>query len=132
MRTHTFLLFLSILALPLRGQVVMHGTVTDEHAAPLEFVNVVALTADTAFIAGTTSETDGHFSLELPPEAQRAAWVRFSYVGYGDKLLPFGDGDMGTVALTPLTNQLTEATVTAQRPVYTATGEACPYPDGSK
>ena len=125
MRTHTFLLslFLPFLALPLRGQVVMHGTVTDEHAAPLEFVNVVALTADTAFIAGTTSTSDGHFSLELPPEAQRAAWVRFSYVGYGDKLLPFGDGDMGTVALTPLTNQLAEATVTAQRPVYTLTPE---------
>ena len=108
----TFLLTFFIL--PLQGQ-ELYGTVTNEKNQPLEFVNIVALASDTAFVEGTTSDSCGNFTLVLP-KTKEAVWVRFSYIGYQEKFLPFAGGKMDTVVLFPSAQLLAEATVTAARP----------------
>ena len=115
----TFLLTFFIL--PLQGQ-ELYGTVTNEKNQPLEFVNIVALASDTAFVEGTTSDSCGNFTLVLP-KTKEAVWVRFSYIGYQEKFLPFAGGKMDTVVLFPSAQLLAEATVTAARPTYQMTPE---------
>lgn len=93
------------------------GTVIDaESKTPLDFVNVVLMDADSAFVTGTVTDAEGAFTLPEPSEA--ASLVRFSSVGYENLTMPMdGSGSLGTVAMTPSAIRLGEVTVRSDRPV---------------
>lgn len=93
------------------------GTVIDaESKTPLDFVNVVLMDADSAFVAGTVTDAEGAFTLPEPSEA--ASLVRFSSAGYENLTMPVhGSGSLGTVAMTPSAIRLGEVTVRSDRPV---------------
>lgn len=96
------------------------GKVVDEQNIPMEFVNVVALSADSSFITGTMSREGGDFSLTLP-NGKDAHWIRLSFVGYTNKLLPYRANEMGIISLSPSTQLLQETVITAKRPVFQLT-----------
>ena len=98
----------------------------DEAGAPLEFANVVLLTAaDSSFVAGSTTSADGSYKLRAPnpPGKYRA---RVSAIGYDDlysapitvvddrRDYPLPDFILGAGAI-----QLETATVVADRPTIT-------------
>ncbi len=97
------------------------GLVVDETQAPVPFANVVLLnSSDSAFVAGTTTGTDGQFSL-----AGNAAkpLIKISYLGYKTLVLDAAGSDLGTIALEPETTMLGEVVVKGQRPAFKLTTE---------
>ena len=97
------------------------GRVVDETQAPVPFANVVLLnSSDSAFVAGTTTGTDGQFSL-----AGNAAkpLIKISYLGYKTLVLDAAGCDLGTIALEPETTMLGEVVVKGQRPAFKLTTE---------
>lgn len=88
------------------------GKITDTENQPVEYANVVALTSDSIFVSGVTSDTQGNFSLLLPKQLPHAALLKISFIGYEDKYLNCSNGDVGTIQLVPTTVQLNEVTVT--------------------
>lgn len=100
------------------------GKVTDESQQPMEFVNVVLLNrGDSAFIAGTVTNTDGGFVLENTDA--KARWVKLTSVGYVTKVIeiPKG-GNLGLIAMTPDNFMLGEVVVKSNRPVIAIKGNA--------
>ncbi len=97
------------------------GRVVDETHAPAPFVNVVMLNAsDSAFVAGTTTDTDGRFT--LTGNATRPI-VKITYLGYKALVLDAAGNDLGTIALEPEATMLSEVVVKGQRPAFKLTTE---------
>ena len=97
------------------------GRVVDETQAPVPFANVVLLNcSDSAFVAGTTTDTDGQFSL-----AGNAAkpLIKISYLGYKTLVLNAACSNLGTISLEPETTMLGEVVVKGQRPAFKLTTE---------
>ncbi|MBR1881829.1 MAG: outer membrane beta-barrel protein [Muribaculaceae bacterium] len=95
------------------------GKVVDENGAAIAFANVVILNPDSAYIAGTTTDGEGLFSVECHHDC---AIIKVSYLGYQTLYLPT-TGDLGTIQLLPESTLLGEVTVTATRPTYKLTTE---------
>ncbi|MFP4228043.1 MAG: TonB-dependent receptor domain-containing protein [Salinivenus sp.] len=111
---------------PVQAQDAEEGTVqgrvvdaeTDE---PLEGTTVALwgeADGDSTLVAGTTTGTDGEFTVEADAQSYT---LRISYVGYTDRRLgdvtPESEGtELGTIALSPETQQADEVEVTANRP----------------
>lgn len=97
------------------------GRVVDETNAPAPFVNVVLLNAsDSAFIAGTTTNGNGQFT--LTGTASRPI-IKISYLGYKTMVLDASGNNMGTIALEPEATVLGEVVVKGQRPAFKLTTE---------
>ena len=76
----------------------LQGRFCDEGGNPLEFVNVVALQpADSTFVQGTVTATDGRFSLNGLPEGNYL--LRATSVGYAPFYLLCHPGELGTLTL---------------------------------
>ncbi len=99
------------------------GRVVDKTSgAPLEFVNVVAMSADSAYMTGCTTDSIGRFSL---PTATNPAIVGFSVIGYEKRTLPApAAGSFGDVALTTAGIQLAEVTVENRTPATRLQGSS--------
>jgi hypothetical protein len=94
----------------LRGLVI---DATTSEAIP--FANVVALNTQGAMIAGTTSDVDGNFTLEVNQAAQR---LEVSYLGYNQTSQYLNQQtQFYTLKLSPATEQLQEVVVAYQRPL---------------
>ena len=97
------------------------GRVVDETNAPAPFVNVVLLNAsDSAFVAGTTTDTDGRFT--LTGNATRPI-VKITYLGYKAHVMDAINADLGTITLEPEATLLGEVVVKGQRPAFKLTTE---------
>ena len=97
------------------------GRVVDETNAPAPFVNVVLLNAgDSAFVAGTTTDTNGRFT--LTGNATRPI-VKINYLGYKTLVLDAAGNDLGTITLEPEATMLGEVVVKGQRPAFKLTTE---------
>ena len=97
------------------------GRVVDETNAPAPFVNVVLLNAgDSAFVSGTTTDTDGRFT--LTGNATRPI-VKITYLGYKTHVMDAINADLGTITLEPEATLLGEVVVKGQRPAFKLTTE---------
>lgn len=99
------------------------GRVVDKTTqTPLEFVNVVALSADSAFITGCTTDSIGRFSLTA---TNTPATVSFSVIGYERCAMPVpASGEFGNVAMTPSAVSLAEVTVENHTPATRLQGNS--------
>lgn len=97
------------------------GVVTDEANRPLPYANVVLLTADSAYLAGTTTGTDGRFEL-LKPE--KSELVSISFVGYTTVTRRVEGADLGIVRLMPDAQLLGEVVVKGYLPKTMIKGDA--------
>ncbi|MFK7936057.1 MAG: carboxypeptidase regulatory-like domain-containing protein [Saprospiraceae bacterium] len=71
----------------LNAQQTISGTLFDDERVPLGFANVLLLTAtDSTFIGGTTTATDGTFSLAV--EREGSFLLSVSAIGYADTTTP--------------------------------------------
>lgn len=99
----------------------IRGTIVDEQGEPLGFANVVALSLpDSAFVAGTISQNDGTFALDLQAQAQL---LRFTSIGY-DTHYERPQADMGTIRMQPATQLLGEVVVRGNLPKTQMKGDA--------
>ncbi|HIZ86111.1 MAG TPA: TonB-dependent receptor family protein [Candidatus Coprenecus stercoravium] len=95
------------------------GTVADSVTSePLGFATVALLTADSAYINGTATDSTGRFTVNRIPEEDCILTV--SLIGYKDKnivLRKHTPMDIGSVRLAPDTQMLDAVVVSARRPV---------------
>ena len=97
------------------------GQVVDEMRTPIPFANVVLLNvSDSAYVAGTTTDVDGRFS--LTGHATHPI-VKISYLGYKPHVIDALSTDLGTIVLEPEATMLGEVVVKAQRPAFKLTTE---------
>ncbi|MBO2012896.1 outer membrane beta-barrel family protein [Hymenobacter negativus] len=95
------------------------GKVQDQRSGtPVPYAAVNVLDAADKLLTGGISDENGTFRLEgIPPQATK---VEFRFLGYQviSQALPVGVGtlDLGTVQLTPDATQLSEVTVTGEKP----------------
>lgn len=118
-------MYLALIGLML-GAVLTHaqnltGKVIDENRRPLAYVNVVLQTADSVFLAGTTTGLDGKFELSLH---EKAILVNLSFVGYTSVVKEVINGDLGEVQLLPDAQLLGEVVVKGYLPKTQAKGDA--------
>ena len=96
------------------AQTDISGTVTDKTSGtPLEFANVVAYTtADTTFITGATTDSQGRYKLS---GLQLPVVIKVSMIGYTTHTQAIThEGEQGNIALEADTRMLKEVTVTGQ------------------
>ena len=121
MRRYFFTMMMAVLAVMAAAAETFTGRVVDETQAPVPFANVVLLnSSDSAFVAGTTTDADGQFSLAgntVKP------LIKISYLGYKTLVLDAAGSDLGTIALEPETTMLGEVVVKGQRPAFKLTTE---------
>ena len=66
-----------MIAIPFNAQTIK-GKVTDDKNAPLAYANVILQTADSIYVAGTTTDMEGRFDLALH---EKAKLINISFVG---------------------------------------------------
>ncbi|MDY6302454.1 MAG: carboxypeptidase-like regulatory domain-containing protein, partial [Bacteroidales bacterium] len=121
MKRNLFTLMMAILVAITTVAQTFRGCVVDEKQAPIPFANVVLLSAnDSAFVTGTTTDTDGRFTLM---SSTANPLVKISYLGYKTRVLMATGIDLGTIVLEPEVTELGEVVVKAQRPAFKLTSE---------
>lgn len=116
-----------LLLLLLAGRVAAQkivGTVTDGSGAPLMYVNIVLMAGnDSSFVAGTVSDTEGHFQMDSRGEGSKV--LKLSSVGYKTLFVDVpSDGNVGTVCMDEDNMMLDAVVVKAARPVTRLKGSA--------
>ena len=93
------------------------GRITDEKLAPIEFVNVVLLnSADSSFVDGVVSDSEGKFSMPAHTGIQNYI-LSISYVGYKTTTRKVVRADLGNIVLYQKTKALNEIVVRGHRPI---------------
>lgn len=116
-----------LLLLLLAGRVAAQkivGTVTDGSGAPLMYVNIVLVAGnDSSFVAGTVSDTEGHFQMDSRGGGSEV--LKLSSVGYKTLYVDVpSDGNVGTVCMDEDNMMLDAVVVKAARPVTRLKGSA--------
>ena len=99
----------------------LKGTLIDENKHPLAYANVVLQTADSVYIAGTTSNTNGQFEINM---YENAILVNISFVGYNTIVKRISEYDLGIIQLLPDTQLLGEIEVKGNLPKTHVKGDA--------
>ena len=121
MKRYFFTVLMTILAAMTTVAETFTGRVVDETQAPAQFANVVLMNAlDSAFVAGTTTDGDGRFSL-VGNAAQPV--IKITYLGYKALVLDGQKADLGTITLEPEMTLLGEVVVKGERPAFKLTTE---------
>ncbi|MGP1476452.1 MAG: outer membrane beta-barrel family protein [Phocaeicola sp.] len=101
------------------------GTIVDKNGDPIVLANIVELTKDSLFIIGTTTNTDGLFTID---KGKDASILRISSIGYTNLFLPIsskqGDEDFGKVVMDYSDTMLSEVLIKASRPLFKQKGSS--------
>ena len=97
------------------------GKVVDENNTPLAYANVILQTADSIYLAGTTTQADGKFELV---KSENAKLVNISFVGYTTLVKEIHSKDLGVIQLLPNAQLLGEVVVKSYLPKTQAKGDA--------
>ena len=111
---------LLIMAAGVKGQTIS-GQLVDEQHNPLPYANAVLQTADSVFLSGTITNSDGKFELTLQKEAKL---IKFSYIGYSTIVKEITKENLGIIQLLPDTQLLGEVVVKGYLPKTQAKGDA--------
>ena len=109
-----------IIAAGVKAQTIS-GILIDEQHKPLPYANVILQTADSIYLAGTTTGLDGKFELALH---EKAKLIKFSYVGYNSVIQEISDNELGAIQLLPDALLLGEVVVKGYLPKTQAKGDA--------
>lgn len=119
-RTYLFLMGMMALVATVQAQNLV-GKVIDEKNTPLAYANVILQTADSVYLAGTTTNVDGKFELA---KHENARLINISFVGYSTIVKEISQTDLGVIQLLPDTKQLGEVVVKGYLPKTQAKGDA--------
>ena len=115
-----FIYYFLIIAAGVKAQAIS-GMLIDEQNKPLPYANVILQTADSIYLAGTTTGLDGKFELALH---EKAKLIKFSYVGYNSVIQEISDNELGAIQLLPDALLLGEVVVKGYLPKTQAKGDA--------
>ena len=117
-----YLFLLGIMALIVTTQAQnLTGKVLDEKNSPLAYANVILQTADSVYLAGTTTDVDGKFTLA---KHENAKLINISFVGYSTLVKELTSNQLGNIQLHPDAQLLGEVVVKGYLPKTQAKGDA--------
>ena len=117
-----YLFLLGIMALTVTTQAQnLTGKVLDEKNTPLAYANVILQTADSVYLAGTTTDVDGKFTLA---KHENAKLINISFVGYSTLVKELTSNQLGNIQLYPDAQLLGEVVVKGYLPKTQAKGDA--------
>ena len=117
-----YLFLLGIMALIVTTQAQnLTGKVLDEKNTPLAYANVILQTADSVYLAGTTTDVDGKFTLA---KHENAKLINISFVGYSTLVKELTSNHLGDIQLHPDAQLLGEVVVKGYLPKTQAKGDA--------
>ena len=117
-----YLFLLGIMALIVTTQAQnLTGKVLDEKNSPLAYANVILQTADSVYLAGTTTDIEGKFTLA---KHENAKLINISFVGYSTVVKELTSNHLGDIQLHPDAQLLGEVVVKGYLPKTQAKGDA--------
>ena len=117
-----YLFLIGIMALVVTAQAQnLTGKVIDEKNIPLAYANVILQTADSVYLAGTTTDVDGKFALA---KHENAKLINISFVGYSTVVKELTSNHLGDIQLHPDAQLLGEVVVKGYLPKTQAKGDA--------
>ncbi len=78
------------------AQSKISGNVYNENSLPVNFANIVLMSADSSFVSGTITDENGKFSIEKNPKVK---FLTVSCIGYETKFLSI-DENQNTILVT--------------------------------
>ena len=119
MKRFQFTLLMALVTVMVASAAKFTGKVVDEAGLPAPFANVVLLNAsDSTFVAGTTTDDNGVFTLNV---STAMPIIKVSYLGYKTRLINTTASDLGTITLEPEATMLGEVVVKGERPAFKVT-----------
>ena len=111
------LLFIFVLWMtPFAAKAQVKGIVCDESQKPIAFANVILMDTDSAYMAGTVTDTSGKFDFQN--DYPKATLLQVSALGYQTLTKTLEKKEDVSLFVLPSDNiHLDEVTVTAQRPI---------------
>jgi hypothetical protein len=119
-RIYLFLLGIMTLTVTTQAQ-NLTGKVLDEKNMPLAYANVILQTADSVYLAGTTTDVEGKFTLA---KHENAKLINISFVGYSTLVKELTSNQLGNIQLYPDAQLLGEVVVKDYLPKTQAKGNA--------
>ena len=119
-RIYLFLVGMMALTVTTQAQ-NLTGKVLDEKNTPLAYANVILQTADSVYLAGTTTDVDGKFTLA---KHENAKLINISFVGYSTLVKELTSNQLGNIQLYPDAQLLGEVVVKGYLPKTQAKGDA--------
>ena len=117
-----YLFLIGIMPLVVTAQAQnLTGKVIDEKNIPLAYANVILQTADSVYLAGTTTDVDGKFALA---KHENAKLINISFVGYSTVVKELTSNHLGDIQLHPDAQLLGEVVVKGYLPKTQAKGDA--------
>jgi iron complex outermembrane receptor protein len=105
--------------LTLNGQNTrIEGVIQDYNGKPLELANIIIIDPDSNFVEGTTSDSQGKFSISNGSQA--IGHLKISYIGYEDKILNITKRsneiiNVGVIQMNTSIHIIDEVSVTSER-----------------
>ena len=122
MMKRIYLFLLGMMALTVTTQAQnLTGKVLDEKNTPLAYANVILQTADSVYLAGTTTDIEGKFTLA---KHENAKLINISFVGYSTLVKELTSNQLGNIQLYPDAQLLGEVVVKGYLPKTQAKGDA--------
>ena len=122
MMKRIYLFLVGMMALTVTTQAQnLTGKVLDEKNTPLAYANVILQTADSVYLAGTTTDVDGKFTLA---KHENAKLINISFVGYSTLVKELTSNQLGNIQLHPDAQLLGEVVVKGYLPKTQAKGDA--------
>ena len=122
MMKRIYLFLVGMMALTVTTQAQnLTGKVLDEKNTPLAYANVILQTADSVYLAGTTTDVDGKFTLA---KHENAKLINISFVGYSTLVKELTSNQLGNIQLYPDAQLLGEVVVKGYLPKTQAKGDA--------
>ena len=78
-----YFLLLALCCISVQAQQI-RGKLLDAQNKPVSFANILLMSSDSAFIAGTVSNDDGTFQVTAN---KQAALLKISYIGFQEQIL---------------------------------------------
>lgn len=128
-------LLFTVISFSLAGQetVSVTGFVIDQHSSPIEGVTIRALTVDSIFLSGTTTNLKGHFTIKV---ARTKCLLEITCLGYHKLYKPVAVGasakecELDTIVLTDESIRLNEVMITGRATAMQMKGDTLEYNAG--
>ena len=106
-----YFLLLALCCISVQAQQI-RGKLLDAQNKPVSFANILLMSSDSAFIAGTVSNDDGTFQVTAN---KQAALLKISYIGFQEQILSISADktDLGNILLKEDNLTLNEVVVEA-------------------
>ena len=104
------------------AQSAFKGILVNTEQQPVSAANILLVSLpDSTLVKGAISNERGYFELPNPSEGKKVL-IKITHLEYEEKVITPKNATLGTIVLSPITNELSEVVVSARRPILEQKG----------